>query len=390
MNNSEQAINIKNFNILKGKLYSLNSQTPMSNSIGKNKLSNESLTSFGTINGITSINNFNKKRIFNLNKNSTINRTNKNENLFTTNLKKKILDRRDNMNNTLFSREYIQAKDINYVPYNKSFLEMNMVTPTIKRVDTSQLNNVVNMTSTSSDFYGKIFPIKQSWNYEISNIIIKGYNGYINKKYKEINIAQGHVESKGDNSLLLYGNCLRILTQKEYFEKIKLLSFNYFCYDFIMSRKMIKYIKEFKNLISIKFSNNNIYSFYQLTKLESLDKLEKVTIVENEICNAFLLKYFIVYRLNTLKNFNNQIIEYSDKNMSKNIFKYFDILISIKEKEVEKEKQKQKEETDNNDIIINSDNLDDDKEKFKFFDYAKFNLSIAIEEIIQDEIYSDV
>jgi hypothetical protein len=294
------------------------------------------------------------------------------------------------MNNTLFSREYIQAKDINYVPYNKSFLEMNMVTPTIKRVDTSQLNNVVNMTSTSSDFYGKIFPIKQSWNYEISNIIIKGYNGYINKKYKEINIAQGHVESKGDNSLLLYGNCLRILTQKEYFEKIKLLSFNYFCYDFIMSRKMIKYIKEFKNLISIKFSNNNIYSFYQLTKLESLDKLEKVTIVENEICNAFLLKYFIVYRLNTLKNFNNQIIEYSDKNMSKNIFKYFDILISIKEKEVEKEKQKQKEETDNNDIIINSDNLDDDKEKFKFFDYAKFNLSIAIEEIIQDEIYSDV
>ena len=155
---------------------------------------------------------------------------------------------------------------------------------------------------------------------------------------------------------------------------------------------MIKYIKEFKNLISIKFSNNNIYSFYQLTKLESLDKLEKVTIVENEICNAFLLKYFIVYRLNTLKYFNNQIIEYSDKDMSKNIFKYFDILISIKEKEVEKEKekQKQKEETDNNDIIINNDNLDDDKDKFKFFDYAKFNLSIVIEEIIQDEINSDV
>ena len=155
---------------------------------------------------------------------------------------------------------------------------------------------------------------------------------------------------------------------------------------------MIKYIKEFKNLISIKFSNNNIYSFYQLTKLESLDKLEKVTIVENEICNAFLLKYFIVYRLNTLKYFNNQSIEYSDKDMSKNIFKYFDILKKKKKKEVEKEKekQKQKEETDNNDIIINNDNLDDDKDKFKFFDYAKFNLSIVIEEIIQDEINSDV
>ena len=393
MNSSEHAAHISNFHI-KGKLCGFYSKTPLSNGFGKKKFSNESLLSLGTIN------NFNKKKFFNITKTSTIKRSEKGENFFSTNLKKKILDRRENINNTIYSREIIQVKDSSLFPYNKSYLEMKMVTPTIKRIETSQLNNVNNMTSTSSDFYGKIFPIKQSWNYEISNIIVKGYNGYNNKKYKEINISQGHVEEKGDYALFLYGNCLKILSQSEYYEKVKILSFNYFCYDFIMCRKMMEYLKEFKNLNNVKFSNNNLFSFYQLTKLESLDKIEKVSIIENEICNAFLLKYFIIYRLNTLKFFNNQIINYSDRNISKNIFKYFDVLISIKEKELNKNKEKNEEDNNNinskdkKDIHKNNnykkDNLNDDKDKMKFFDYTKFNLSVAIEDIILDEINSDI
>ena len=433
LNSSDISLQFRNLP-LKGKISNLNSKTPMSNSIGKNKFSYESLISLGTINGIRNINKFNKNNLnnLNINKTSTIFKSSeKNRFFLSTNLKKKkIFDKKENMNNTIYSRDIIFARDTNYMSYNRNILDLNMVTPTIKRINITKLNSVNNnsnnnnMTSTASEFYGKILPIKQSWNYEINNIITKGYNGYNNKKYKEINITQGHVEIKGDFSLYLYGNCLKILAQNEFYERVKNLSFNYFCYDFIMSKKIMQYIKEFKNLINIKFSNNNMYSFYQLTKLELFEKLEKLSILDNEICNGYLLKYFILYRLNTLKYFNNQIINYSDINTSKNIFKYFDKLISIKEKEVYETKNKTEEDrknsnynigginnnintkgrnNDKNNIIerniitdANSDDIDeninhfDEEYKYKFFNYAKFNLSIAIEEILQDEKNIDI
>ena len=435
LNSSDISLQFRNLP-LKGKISNLNSKTPMSNSIGKNKFSYESLISLGTINGIRNINKNNKNILnnLNINKTSTIFKSSeKNRFFLSTNLKKKIIfDKKENMNNTIYSRDIIFARDTNYMSYNKSILDLNMVTPTIKRINITKLNNVNNssnnnnnnMTSTTSEFYGKILPIKQSWNYEINNIIIKGYNGYNNKKYKEINITQGHVEIKGDFSLYLYGNCLKILAQNEFYERVKNLSFNYFCYDFIMSKKIMQYIKEFKNLVNIKFSNNNIYSFYQLTKLELFEKIEKLSILDNEICNGYLLKYFILYRLNTLKYFNNQIINNSDINTSKNIFKYFDKLISIKEKEVYETNNKTEEDRknsnnnivginnnvtiesrnkDQNNIIerniiteANSDDIDeninylDEDNKYKFFNFAKFNLSIAIEEIMQDEKNIDI
>ena len=102
----------------------------------------------------------------------------------------------------------------------------------MKKINKSKTNLLNNMISTTTECYSKIFPIKQLWNYEINNIMNKGCNGYINKKYKEINIDQGHVEIKGESSLYLYGNCLKILAQSEFYEKINTLSFSYFCFDF--------------------------------------------------------------------------------------------------------------------------------------------------------------
>ena len=386
-NNTENLFQNKNF-ALKSNYYSNTPlSNPLSNSVGKNKFSFESLLSVGSVNGFRSINNFNKKKFFSVTKTPTIKSLDKNKYIITTNLKRKIIDKKETLNNTIHSRDVIQAKD--NITYNKSFIDSQMVNPTVKIVDITSLNSKNNKTSTSSDFYGKIFPIKQSWNYEINNIISKGYNGYINKKYKEINISQGHVEIKGDSALYLYGNCLKILTQNEYYEKIKLLSFNYFCYDFITCKKMLEYIKEFKYLNNIKFSNNNIHSFYQLTKLESFDKIEKLSIIDNEICNGCLFKHFIVYRLNTLKSFNNQILNGQDRNLSKKIFQFFDILISMKEKEINVGKEKTEEEDNNNNKNIEDNLYYLEENKNKFFYYAKFNLSVAIEELIQDENNSE-
>ena len=167
-----------------------------------------------------------------------------------------------------------------------------------------------------------------------------------------------------------------------------------------MSKKILEYIKNFKFLVNIKFSHNNIYSFYQLIKLETLENLQKLSISDNEVCNAQILKYFIFYRLNNLKYFNNKAIKENEIEMSRNIFQYFDELISIKEKiEIQKENELKgeekgdnttdKNEIDTNNVIINNDeieeNIDKNEEMIAFFNFAKFNLSVCIEEIINED-----
>ena len=207
---------------LKGKKLNIFSRTPISNSIEKDKFTYESLASMGSI-----VNRNNNNIKININKSSTIFKGNK-KFFIVTNLKKNsILDKKDNMNNTNFIKDFLYTKKSSNLVYNKSIMNMNMVTPTIKRINRTKTNSNNNMTSTTSEFYAKIFPIKQLWNYEINNIITKGYNGYNNKKYKEMNIDQGHVEIEEETSLYLYGNCLKILAHIEFYEKINTLSFSY-------------------------------------------------------------------------------------------------------------------------------------------------------------------
>ena len=316
---------------------------------------------------------------------------------FLYTLKKK----KEHLNNTIFAHDFILAKEsttINVNNSNKNMTNITTISPlTPDKINNKKTrhNNIDNKAIKSLELLNKILPVKQQWNSEMKNIIKKGYNGYLQKKYKEINIDQGHIEVEDNTILHLYGNCLKVLSQKNYQNEIKTLSFNYFCYDFIMSKKIMEFIKNFKCLISLKFSNNNIYSFYQLVKLENIDTLEKLTISDNEICNANLLRFFIFYRLNNLKYFNNKLIKEIEVDISKTIYQYFDEIISIKEKMEKQKESGLKDEENNNDIdegenndsIFDDDNNDINKneEKINFFNYAKFNLSVCIDEIIRDE-----
>ena len=385
LNDPDIIIQIKKFNLpLKGKLINT-SKTPNPN---KRK-------DFGNFSYEATIEAYSNSRNNNINliRTSTILEvSNKIKFLLPNNLKKKIKKNSVINNAPINNKDFIYAKNSNNINENKS-LEMNMITPSVKIINCSQKSSRNQKNSTITDFYSKILPIRQLWNYEMINIKKKGYDGYIHKKYKEINITQGHVEIESNHSLQLYGNCLKILEENELYEKIKSISFNYFYFDFIMSKRFLKYIKEFKILETVKFSNNNIYSLYQLTKLESLENIKNLCIFDNEICNANLLKYFIFYRLNTLKSFNNQIIKDSDYKASQNIFNYFDEVISIKEKEKEKEKEKRKEEDKKMNMNINineNENYSNEEYKYEFFNYVKYNLSISIEEIINDEENDDI
>ena len=321
----------------------------------------------------------------------SISNQNKNKYELLTNLRK----HKENTNRTIHGHEYIIVKESNSVnslnkinfgnnimlnsPLNKSKIILNK----------SIYRNVDLQQAKSFDLYNKLIPIKQQWYSEMNNIISKGYNGYLHKKYKEININQGHIEVENETALNLYGNCLKVLSQKMYQEEIKTLSFNFFCYDFIMSKKILEYIKNFKNLTNIKFSNNNIYSFYQLIKLEKLENIQKLSITDNEVCNSNLLKYFIFYRLNNLQYYNNKVILEIEFDISRKIFQCFDELISIKERN---ESQKDKAKDDNNesqDSINDYSEINDDEAKLEFFNFTKKNLSVSIEQIIRDEEFID-
>jgi leucine-rich repeat-containing protein 49 len=230
----------------------------------------------------------------------------------------------------------------------------------------------------------KIMTINKQWVQEYNYIILGGYNGYNNKKYKETSIDQGYIEIEGDNNncLNLYGNCLKILMNEKLYENIDILKFNYFCFDLIMNKKYIEYLKLYKNIKNFQFNNNNIFSVYQLTKLEFFEKLENIQIINNEICSSLsLVKNFLGYRIVGLKVYNNEIIDDDEKELSKNIFQTFDNIIHQKEKEEKLKNLKNnldenENNNKNNDEEIN--NLLNNDDKLIMWNYVKKNLDSAL------------
>ena len=232
----------------------------------------------------------------------------------------------------------------------------------------------------------KIITINKQWLEEYHDIMLDGYNGYNNKKFKETHIDQGYIEIDGENNncLNLYGNCLKILMNEKLYNNINILKFNYFCFDFIMSKKFLKYLKLFKNIRQLYFNFNNIFSIYQLVKMECFNELENIQIYNNEICNSDgFIKYFLIYRIGGLKMINDEIIENEEKILSRHIFLFFDNIILQKEEEKERQIQNKKnknanenkENNKNNDLIYNDNESD---LIYQFWEYGKHNIESAI------------
>lgn len=181
-------------------------------------------------------------------------------------------------------------------------------------INTSNLNNsnIINNTSLNEKILGKndksdkgldkiIFHIKKEWVDEYNFILSNGNNGYIAKRLKETKMISGHAELEDNTKLNIYGNALKVLGQDEFYNSVELISFNYFNTDLIINKKILDKIKNYKRLKRIIFQNNNMHSFYQLIKFEEINNLENITIIDNEICKSNLLKYFLIYRFQTLK-----------------------------------------------------------------------------------------
>ena len=228
--------------------------------------------------------------------------------------------------------------------------------------------------------------IENEWKVEFRYIINNGFNGYSIKKLKETKMQLCHAEIERERQLNLFGNAIEVLGYKEFYNIVHTIKFEFINFDIISQRQNIENIKKFMNLKSLVFKSNNMHGFYQIIKLENIKGIEYITIKKNEICNGEILKYFLVYRLQNIKYFNDNEITNKDVYMSKKIFEHFDQAISICENESQKAKNN-KEDKENGSALVNRkeihrNEVEENELRYNFFSYAKINLTTALDEIL--------
>jgi len=228
--------------------------------------------------------------------------------------------------------------------------------------------------------------IENEWKGEFKYIINNGFNGYSIKKLKETKMQLCHAEIEREKQLNLFGNAIEVLGYKEFYNVVHTIKFEFINFDIISQRQNIENIKKFVGLRSLIFKSNNMHGFYQIIKLENIKGIEYVTIRKNEICNGEILKYFLVYRLQNIRYFNDIEITNKDILMSKKIFEHFDQAISICENEAQRIKNT-KEDKENGSSVVNKKDMyknevQSNELKYSFFNFAKQNLTTALDEIL--------
>lgn len=266
-----------------------------------------------------------------------------------------------------------------------------------KKVQNSSHQTVNNTSSNQHEQSINIIKhIEKEWILEYNYIKENGYNGYNNKRLKESKIISGHAELEGNNKLNIYGNALEVLEQNEFYLTVNAISFEYFNIDLITHKYVIDKLKKFNNLNKIHLSFNNLHSFYQLIKFEEFNNIESIILVNNEICGSNLLKYFLIYRFQNLKYFNEAETSQKDVIQAKKIFEHFDRCISKYENKIKEENNYTS--NNNNGIIVpiaHKESTEDIKienkinsnilnNKMDFYEYVKDNLLEVLEELIED------
>ena len=293
----------------------------------------------------------------------------------------------ENSNNNTNGESNQTKTKSNQSTRNDSLTNSNLNYNNNNRNNGANNNNKTDQDNLSEEEREKLLiKIENEWKVEFRYIINNGFNGYSIKKLKETKMQLCHAEIERERQLNLFGNAIEVLGYKEFYNIVHTIKFEFINFDIISQRQNIENIKKFVNLKSLVFKSNNMHGFYQIIKLENIRGIEYITIRKNEICNGEILKYFLVYRLQNIKYFNDNEITNKDVYMSKKIFEHFDQAISICENESQKNKNNKEDKENGSALVnkkeINKNEIDLNELKYNFFGYAKQNLTTALDEIL--------
>eukprot|EP01017_Pseudomicrothorax_dubius_P004091 TRINITY_DN10740_c0_g1_i2.p1 TRINITY_DN10740_c0_g1~~TRINITY_DN10740_c0_g1_i2.p1 ORF type:complete len:469 (+),score=86.75 TRINITY_DN10740_c0_g1_i2:256-1662(+) len=147
--------------------------------------------------------------------------------------------------------------------------------------------------------------------------------------YKQCEVKQGIVAQKSEERLVIYGNGFDFLLEHadSLRGKLTCLIIEYYFFENLVRRKLIKLLRDFPKLRKLKLKHNNLVSFLQVSKLEAIPFLQELLIEENPVCQSTLLRPFIIYRFPFIQEVLSEVVTEGDRKGAKKIFQRFDKLL---------------------------------------------------------------
>lgn len=90
----------------------------------------------------------------------------------------------------------------------------------------------------------------------------------------------------------------------------------------------MKKLKKFEKLCKLVFSDNNIHSFIQISKLEQIPTLKSIEIKNNDVSWCVLCRSYIVYWFPNVEKIDGKRVMAPENEKAKLIFQNFDKILS--------------------------------------------------------------
>jgi leucine-rich repeat-containing protein 49 len=197
-----------------------------------------------------------------------------------------------------------------------------------------------------------ITSISAEWQNEVERLKMRGLNSFRRRKEtpNESLVQSGHAEIEGETNLFIYGNAVEVITKPEFQESVTFLHFQFVRFDIITQNSSLQKLRKFVNLKKMTLIENNLHSYIQLSKIESIPSLISLNIEKNDVIFTNVFRSFVVYRFPHLTEICDEKVTDEDRTRAKQQFQNFDrilcnpsILVRDKQKaggEEDKENQK--------------------------------------------------
>lgn len=207
---------------------------------------------------------------------------------------------------------------------NLTHFDLKKVTQDMR--DSIKSSKIENSSISSENL---IIIILNEWKQEIEKMKLLGLDSFKRRKEQLTDsiVQSGHAEIEGDSSLFVYGNALEVISKHEFQDSVTAISFQYIKSNQIFQNSSISMLKKFSRLNKIIFSDNNLNSFIQLSKLESINGLNSIAIENNDVNFTDLFRSFIVYRFTSVVEINQKKVDENDKSWARQHFQNFDRIL---------------------------------------------------------------